>query len=230
MSPDVKRTVDPDLWTAVDRYLVEQLIPADPALDAAREANAAAGLPAIDVSPLEGKQLHLLARMQKAERILEIGTLGGYSTIWLARALPPHGRLVTLEFEAKHVEVARRNLERAGLTSQVELRQGPAVTSLEQLHAEGVAPFDMIFVDADKRSNPMYLEWSLRLSRPGTLIVVDNVVREGAVIDARSEDPDIQGIRRFFEMLAKEPRLSATAIQTVGSKGYDGFVLALVVA
>ncbi|MDQ1692658.1 MAG: hypothetical protein QOH85_193 [Acidobacteriaceae bacterium] len=218
-----------ELWSAVDRYLVEQLIPADPVLESARQANAAAGLPAIDVSPVQGKLLHLLARMQRAERILEMGTLGGYSTIWLARALPPHGRLVTLEFQAKHVEVARQNLERAGLTSKVEMRQGPAATSLEQLHAEGAAPFDMIFVDADKRSNPVYLEWSLRLSRPGTLIVVDNVVRDGAVVDAQSEDADIQGIRRFFEMLSKEPRLSATAIQTVGSKGYDGFVLALVV-
>jgi predicted O-methyltransferase YrrM len=218
-----------ELWTAVDQYLVEQLIPADPVLESARQANAAAGLPAIDVSPVQGKLLHLLARMQRAERILEMGTLGGYSTIWLARALPPQGRLVTLEFQAKHVEVARQNLERAGLTSKVEMRQGPAATSLEQLHAEGAAPFDMIFVDADKRNNPVYLEWSLRLSRPGTLIVVDNVVRDGAVVDAQSEDPDIQGIRRFFEMLAKEPRLSATAIQTVGSKGYDGFVLALVV-
>jgi predicted O-methyltransferase YrrM len=217
-----------ELWTAVDQYLVEQLVPADPALEAARQANAAAGLPAIDVSPLEGKQLHLLARMQKAARILEIGTLGGYSTIWLARALPPQGRLVTLEFAAKHAAVARENLERAGLASRVELREGPAATSLEQLHAEGVAPFDMIFIDADKKNNPVYLEWSLRLSRPGSLIVVDNVVRDGAVIDAQSEDPDIQGIRRFFEMLAREPRLSATAIQTVGSKGYDGFVLALV--
>jgi predicted O-methyltransferase YrrM len=217
-----------ELWTAVDRYLVEQLIPADPVLEAARQANAAAGLPAIDVSPVEGKLLHLLARMQKAERILEIGTLGGYSTIWLARALPPQGRLLTLEFAEKHAAVARENLERAGLSSLVELRQGPAVTSLEQLHAEGAGPFDMIFIDADKRSNPAYLEWSLRLSRPGSLIVVDNVVRDGKVVDAESDDPDIQGIRRFFDMLAKEPRLSATAIQTVGSKGYDGFVLALV--
>jgi predicted O-methyltransferase YrrM len=218
-----------ELWTAVDQYLVEKLIPADPALEAARQANAAAGLPAIDVSPVQGKLLHLLARMQKAERILEMGTLGGYSTIWLARALPPQGRLVTLEFQAKHVAVARENLERTGLASQVEMRQGPAATSLEQLHAEGAAPFDMIFVDADKRNNPVYLEWSLRLSRPGSLIVIDNVVRDGKVVDAQSDDPDIQGIRRFFEMLSKEPRLSATAIQTVGSKGYDGFVLALVV-
>jgi predicted O-methyltransferase YrrM len=217
-----------ELWTAVDQYLVEQLVLADPALEAAREANAAAGLPAIDVSPVQGKLLHLLARMQRAERILEVGTLGGYSTIWLARALPPQGRLVTLEFEAKHAAVARENLQRAGLASQVEMRQGPASTSLEQLHSEGAAPFDMIFVDADKRNNPVYLEWSLRLSRLGTLIVVDNVVRDGAVIDAESKDADIQGTRRFFEMLSKEPRLSATAIQTVGSKGYDGFVLALV--
>jgi predicted O-methyltransferase YrrM len=221
--------MDKELWTAVEQYFVEQLIPADPALEAARQANAAAGLPAIDVAPNEGKLLHLLARMQRAERILEMGTLGGYSTIWLARALPPHGRLVTLEFEAKHVEVARANLEHAGLGSQVQICEGPAATSLEQLHAEGAAPFDMIFIDADKRNNPVYLEWSLRLSHVGTLIVVDNVVRDGKVIDAESEDADIQGIRRFFEMLANEPRLSATAIQTIGSKGYDGFALALVV-
>jgi predicted O-methyltransferase YrrM len=220
--------MDKELWTAVERYLVEQLIPSDSALEAARQANAEAGLPAIDVAPVEGKLLHLLARMQRAERILEIGTLGGYSTIWLAQALPPQGRLVTLEFEAKHAAVARENLERAGLATQVELREGPAATSLEQLHAEGAAPFDMIFIDADKRNNPVYLEWSLRLSRPGSLIVVDNVVRDGKVIDEQSEDPDVEGIRRFFEMLAKEPRLTATAIQTVGSKGYDGFVLALV--
>src|SRR5579859_3734278 len=221
--------MDKELWAEVDQYLVEHLIPADPALESAREANAAAGLPAIDVSPVQGKLLHLLARMQRAERILEIGTLGGYSTIWLARALPPQGRLVTLEFEAKHAAVARENIARAGLASQVQIYEGAAATSLERLHAEGTAPFDLIFIDADKRNNPVYLEWSLRLSRPGALIVVDNVVRDGAVIDGKSEDADIQGVRRFFEMLAQEPRLSATAIQTVGSKGYDGFVLALVV-
>jgi predicted O-methyltransferase YrrM len=222
--------MDKELWTAVERYFVEQVIPADPVMDAVREANAAAELPAIDVSPNEGKLLHLLARMQRAERILEVGTLGGYSTIWLARALPPHGRLVTLEFEAKHAAVAQENVRRAGLESLVEIRQGAAEDSLAQLHAEGAAPFDLIFVDADKKSNPVYLEWSLRLSRVGSLIVVDNVVRDGAVADAESGDADIQGIRRFFEMVSKEPRLMATAIQTVGSKGYDGFALALVVA
>jgi predicted O-methyltransferase YrrM len=219
-----------ELWTAVDRYLVENLIPGDPALDEALKANTAAGLPTIDVSPNQGKLLQLLARIQGARRILEIGTLGGYSTIWLARALPSDGKLMTLEAEAKHAEVAKANIERAGLSSIVELRLGPALDSLAQLHKEDTPPFDLIFIDADKPNNPGYLEWSMRLSRPGTIIVLDNVVRDGAVIDAQSSDPMVQGVRRFFEMVAANSRLDATALQTVGSKGYDGFVLAIVKA
>jgi predicted O-methyltransferase YrrM len=219
-----------ELWTAVDRYLVESLIPGDPVLDEALKANAAAGLPTIDVSPNQGKLLHLLARIQGAGRILEIGTLGGYSTIWLARALPSDGKLVTLEAEAKHAEVAKANIARAGLSSIVELRLGPALDSLAQLHKEGPPPFDLIFIDADKPNNPGYLEWSMRLSRPGTIIVLDNVIRDGAVIDPQNSDPAIQGVRRFFQMVASDSRLDATALQTVGSKGYDGFVLAIVKA
>jgi predicted O-methyltransferase YrrM len=216
------------LWTAVDRYLVESLIPRDPVLDKALRANAAAGLPTIDVAPNQGKLLHLLARIQGARRILEIGTLGGYSTIWLARALPSGGRLITLEAEAKHAEVARRNIDRAGLSSIVELRLGPALDSLSQLHKEGTPPFDLIFIDADKENIPGYLEWSLRLSRPGTILVVDNVIRDGAVVDPKDPDPRVQGVRRFFEMVATDHRLDATALQTVGSKGHDGFALVVV--
>lgn len=217
-----------ELWTAVDQYLVESLIPRDPVLDEALRANAAAELPAIDVAPNQGKLLHLLARIQGAKRILEIGTLGGYSTIWLARALPSDGRLVTLEANAKHAEVATANIERAGLASLVEVRLGPGLESLAQLHREGARPFDFIFIDADKPNNPGYLEGALRLSRPGTVIVVDNVVRNGAIINAEEPDPAIQGTRRFFTMFAGDSRLDATALQTVGSKGYDGFTLAVV--
>jgi predicted O-methyltransferase YrrM len=217
-----------ELWTAVDRYLVESLIPRDPLLEEALQANTAAGLPTIDVAPNQGKLLNLLARIQNARRILEIGTLGGYSTIWLARALPSDGKLVTLEVEAKHAEVAKANIERAGLSSLVELRLGPALDSLAQLCAEGVRPFDFIFIDADKQNIPGYLEWSLRLSHPGTIIITDNVVRDGAVINPDDPDPRVQGVRRFFEMLAADPRIDATTLQTVGSKGYDGFTLAVV--
>ena len=217
-----------DLWTAVDRYLVESLIPRDPLLDEALESNNAAGLPTIDVAPNQGKLLNLLARIQGARRILEIGTLGGYSTIWLARALPSDGKLVTLELEAKHAQVAKRNIERAGLSHLVELRLGAALDSLAQLHAAGTPPFDFIFIDADKQNIPEYLEWSLRLSRPGTIIITDNVVREGAVINPDDPDPRVQGVRRFFAKIAANPRLDATTLQTVGSKGYDGFTLALV--
>jgi predicted O-methyltransferase YrrM len=224
----MSQKINQDLWTAVDRYLVESLIPADPVLEKVLKANAAAALPAIDVAPNQGKLLHLLARIQGARRVLEIGTLGGYSTIWLGRALPPEGRLVTLEAEPKHAEVATENIERAGLSSIVELRLGPALDSLSQMQKEGVAPFDLIFIDADKQNIPGYLEWSLRLSRPGTVIVTDNVVRDGAVIDPQDPDPRVQGVRRFFQMIADDPRLDATALQTVGSKGYDGFTLAVV--
>jgi len=218
------------LWTDVDNYLVKNLIPADPALDQALKSNQAAGLPTIDVAPNQGKLLHLLARIQGARRILEIGTLGGYSTIWLARALPSDGKLITLEVEAKHAEVARANIERAGLSSLVQLRLGPALESLLQLQKEGAKPFDLIFIDADKQNIPAYLEWSLRLSRPGTVIITDNVIRDGAIINAEDPDPRVQGVRRLFEMMSADPRLDATALQTVGTKGYDGFTLAIVKA
>ena len=215
-------------WTAVDRYLADLLVPSDASLEAALAASAEAGLPPADVSPTQGKLLQLLARLTGARMILELGTLGGYSAIWLARALPAGGRLVTLEADARYAKVARDNIARAGLASAVELRVGPALETLPLVAADGLGPFDLIFIDADKSGNPEYLRWALELSRPGSLIVADNVVRGGAVIDASSSDPSVQGVRRFFELLADEPRLSATAIQTVGSKGYDGFALALV--
>jgi predicted O-methyltransferase YrrM len=217
-------------WVAVDRYIADLLVPADPALDAALEASTAAGLPAINVAPNQGKLLHLLARGIEARAILEIGTLGGYSTIWLARALPEGGRLITLEVDARHADVARANIARAGLADLVDLRLGRALDTLPRLAAEGLTPFDLIFIDADKPSVPDYFAWALKLSRRGSLIVVDNVVRDGAVADAASRDPNVQGVRRLHELIAAEPRVSATTIQTVGSKGYDGFTLALVSA
>jgi predicted O-methyltransferase YrrM len=213
------------LWTAVEEYVDGLLIPFDPVLDAARDASEDAGLPSIAVSPSQGRLLHLLARMQGARRILEIGTLGGYSTIWMARALPADGKLVTLEFEPKHFEVARANIARAGLSDLVDQRLGPALETLPALEAEGVGPFDFVFIDADKQNCAPYFEWALRLSRPGTVIVVDNVIRDGDVIDARTRDRNVRGIRRFFEIVAAEPRVTATTQQTVGSKGYDGFTL-----
>jgi len=215
-------------WNDVDRYIERVLVPADPTLDGTLLANAAAELPAHDVSPVQGKLLQLLARIQGARTILEIGTLGGYSTIWLARALPADGRLVSLEVDAKRAGVAQANIKRAGLERVAAVRLGPALESLRALKAEGHGPFDFVFIDADKPSNPQYLEWAIELSRPGTLIVADNVVRAGAVADAGSSDPNVIGVRQFLEALGKHPRLSATAIQTVGTKGYDGFALALV--
>jgi predicted O-methyltransferase YrrM len=215
-------------WTAIDDYLTDLFIPPDPALDAALEASTDAGLPPISVAPNQGKLLMLLARMRGARNILEIGTLGAYSTIWLARALPPDGRLVTLEYDPKHAEVARGNLERAGLTAVVDLREGAALATLPLLATEGLAPFDFIFIDADKPAYPDYLVWALRLSGRGSVIVADNVVRKGAVIEADSKDPNVQGARSFNALLAAEPRVSATVIQTVGSKGHDGFAIALV--
>jgi predicted O-methyltransferase YrrM len=220
--------MDDPLWKSTDAYLAEHLAPPDDALRSALEANARAGLPAIDVSPLQGKLLHLLALAIGARRVLEIGTLGGYSTIWLARALPPGGRLVTLEVDPAHGAVARENLERAGLSRVVELRLGPAAETLSRLKAEGYGPFDLIFIDADKPSNADYVRWALELSRPGTIIIVDNVVRGGAVADPDSTDPRVIGSRRLVEFLAAEARLCATAIQTVGGKGYDGFAIAIV--
>jgi predicted O-methyltransferase YrrM len=216
-------------WTTVDSYIAARLVAPDAALDAALKANAAAGLPSIDVAPNQGKLLHVLALAAGARRILEIGTLGGYSTIWLARALAAGGQLVTLEVEPKHAQVAQANLDRAGLGGVVEIRVGPAGDSLAQLHRDGAAPFDLIFIDADKENIPAYLGWALKLAKVGTLIVTDNVVREGAIVDAANTDPAVQGVRTMFEMMAAEPRLASTAIQTVGSKGYDGFALAVVV-
>ena len=215
-------------WTAVERWLDAQLIAPDPTLDAVLAANAAAGLPAHDVSPSQGKLLHLLARIAGARAILEIGTLGAYSTIWLARALPADGVVVTLEADVRHAEVARANLARAGVASRVDLRVGPALDTLPLLAAERRAPFDLVFIDADKRSNVAYLDWALRLARPGAAIVIDNVVRDGAVLDASSADETVRGVRALAERLADEPRIDATALQTVGGKGWDGFVLALV--
>lgn len=222
-----------ELWSAVDRYIDEHLLERDPSLEAAIAASEQAGLPPIAVTPSQGKLLQLLVRIQGARSILELGTLGGYSTIWLARGLPPGGRLVTLELNESYAEVARANLARAGLSSTVDLRIGPAMQTLAELHAAGAGPFDFIFIDADKGNNPGYLEWSLRLARPGSVILTDNVVRAGAILDPDGDDPTVgnvgvQGIRRFYDMLATEPRVSATAIQMVGDKGHDGFVLGIV--
>ena len=217
-----------EMWTAVDQYIKDLFIPIDLVLDFALETSRSAGLPSIEVSPPQGKLLHILARLSGARKILEIGTLGGYSTIWLARALPPGGRVITLEADPKHAEVARANFSRAGLSGMIELRLGPALASLPQILREGLGPFDLVFIDADKSSMAEYFEWALKLSRPGTAILSDNVIRHGGVIDAASDDPDIRGVRRFNERVAAEPRVSATEIQTVGSKGYDGFALAVV--
>ena len=215
-------------WIEVDDYFAALFAPEDAALAAALAASDAAGLPSINVTANQGKLLTLLARLTGARRILEIGTLGGYSTIWLARALPPDGCVVTLEADRRHAEVARANIARAGFADRVEVRLGKALDTLPVLVAEKAGPFELIFIDADKPNNPRYLEFALALSRPGSLIIADNVVRDGRVTDPRSRDPSVQGIRRFNELIAAEPRLSATAIQTVGGKGYDGFVLALV--
>lgn len=218
----------PEKWAAVDDYVTDLLVRPESSLEAALQASHVAGLPAINVSPPQGKLLQLLIKLQGAKHILEIGTLGAYSTIWLARGLPPDGRLITLESEPLHAQVARTNLIHAGLNQMVDLRIGPAIQSLAELVTQRSAPFDFIFIDADKPSYPDYLQWSLKLARPGTLIVADNIVRDGAVIDANSTDPKVQGVRRFNKMVAEERRLSATALQTVGTKGYDGFTIALV--
>lgn len=220
--------MDSELWTAVDDYIAGLLLPTDEALDAAQADSATAGLPDIAVSPSYGKLLTILARAVGAREILEIGTLGGYSAICLARGLPSRGRLVTLEFSPLHAEVARANIAHAGLSDRVEVRVGRATDTLAELAAEERGPFDLIFIDADKTGYPDYLEWALRLSQPGTLIIADNVIRRETVIDPDSEDPKVQGVRRFNERLAAEPRLSATIIQTVGSKGYDGLAIAVV--
>jgi predicted O-methyltransferase YrrM len=218
------------LWTAVDQYISTMLIPCDPVLDEAVRTAAEAGLPQIQVSPPQGKFLHILVRSLAASRLLEIGTLGGYSAIWMARALPPGGHLLTLEAESKHAEVARANFARAGLTACIEVRLGPALDTLPRIAAEGRGPFDLIFIDANKSAITEYFDWALRLSRPGSVILVDNVIRDGDVINADSDDPDVKGVRRFNVRLAEESRVSATEIQTVGSKGYDGFAMAVVLA
>ena len=216
-----------ELWASVDHYLESKLLQPDPALDAALKANTAAKLPAIDVAPNQGRLLNLLAQLMGARNILEIGTLGGYSTIWLARALPAGGKLITLEADPKHAAVAQSNVARAGLTEVVEVRIGRALDTLPTLAGQ---VFDLVFIDADKANNPAYLEWALRLTRLGSAIIVDNVVREGGILDAASTDPRVQGTRSLFDAIAQEPRLEATAIQTVGSKGHDGFVLARVLS
>jgi predicted O-methyltransferase YrrM len=214
-------------WSDVDAYIVGKLLAPDDALDAALKRNAEAGLPAIDVSAAQGKFLHLLARLCGAKTVLEIGTLGGYSTIWLARALPDGGRIVTLEYAPAHAAVARKNIDAAGVGAKVDLRVGAALDALPLLEKEGAA-FDFVFIDADKRNNPDYLRWALRLARVGAVVVIDNVVRRGAVLDAQSDDPDIVGTRRMFDLAGEDKRWSATALQTVGAKGWDGFAIGIV--
>lgn len=217
-----------ETWTSVDRYLADLLLPPDPALDAALASSAAAGLPPIQVSALQGRLLHLFARMVGARKVLEIGTLGGYSTIWLARALSSDGTLVSLELEARHAEVARGNLERAGLDSLVEVRVGPAARSLRAMIDEGVEPFDFVFIDADKEGYPEYLDLTLALSCPGTVIVADNVVRQGEIVNPANSEERVRGLRTFLERASADRRLNGTAVQTVGTKGYDGFAIFLV--
>jgi len=225
MENGMDRPADKELWTEVDRYVNETVAPNDEVLDAAMKANVDAGLPSIDVTASQGKFLHVLALAVGAKRVLEVGTLGGYSAIWLARALGRGGRLVTLEYEPKHAEVARKNLKRAGLAKKVEIRVGAAADSLARLVEEGVKPFDLIFIDADKKNNAIYLDWALRLAKPGTLIIVDNVVRDGKLADAESDDPDIVGTRAIFQRMAGEPRLVATACRRLGPRGTTGLRL-----
>jgi predicted O-methyltransferase YrrM len=223
-----------DLWSAVDGYICERLLAPDPVLEEALAAADAAGLPPIAITPNQGKLLELIVRIHNARSILELGTLGGYSTIWLARALPEGGRLITLERDPRYAEVAGASISNAGVADVVDIRVGPALETLPLLHDEGVGPFDLIFIDADKQNYPGYLEWSLKLSRVGTVIVGDNVVRSGSILDPNAEDPSFgdggvaAGVRRFYELLAAEPRVTATAVQTVGTKGHDGFAMALV--
>jgi predicted O-methyltransferase YrrM len=222
--------VNEELWTRVDAYLDHLLVPRDAVLDETIAASTAAGLPGIQVTPAQGKLLHMLALILRARRILEVGTLGGYSTIWMARALPPGGRLVTIEMDARHASVARSNFDRAGLSSVIDLREGRAIELLPKIAAESSGPFDLSFIDADKAGNADYFDWALRMSHRGSLIVVDNVVREGSVVDAASTDASVLGTRRLVERVAAERRVTATAIQTVGAKGYDGFLLAQLIA
>ena len=216
-------------WKAVDEYLEGLFALSDTALDAALRSCIVEGLPHIQVSPMQGKLLFLLANSVRAQKILEVGTLGGYSTIWLARALPPDGRLITLEHDPDHAKVARGNLRRAGLSGVADVRLGPALDTLPALAAEGIGPVDLVFIDADKPAYSDYLAWALRLSRPGTLIIADNVIREGEVMDQGTNDASVKGVRRFLEALSADPRAIGVAVQTVGSKGYDGFAIAVVI-
>jgi predicted O-methyltransferase YrrM len=220
--------MNPETWKNVDQYLAALFIPDDPVMTAALAASAAGGLPPIHVSPLQGRMLQLLAQMQGAQRILEVGTLGGFSTLWLARALGPAGRIVTLELDPKHAGVARATFRRAGLADRIELRLGAAGDSLAAMVAAGEAPFDFVFIDADKASIPDYYRYAVQLSRPGAVIITDNVIRKGAVLDAGSDDASVQGVRRFNEIVAGDARVTSTTIQTVGEKGYDGFTLTVV--
>lgn len=219
-----------ETWAAVDRYFSELLVPEDDTLAACMKSNRDAGLPSIHVPALMGKFLNLMVRISGARNVLEIGTLGAYSTIWIARALPQGGQVVTLEIDPERAEIARKNLERAGVLDRVDITIGPAVDSLEALYDGAVEPFDLIFIDADKKSLPDYLDWSIKLSHPGTVIITDNVVRDGKVINADSTDADVQGVRRMTDLMAANPRLSATAIPTVGARGYDGFAIAVVLS
>jgi len=220
--------MDQVLWTAVDKYFSKILVGDDPVMEEVLKTNAAEGLPPWDVSVNQGKLLQLLAQTLQARQILEIGTLGAYSTIWMARALPKDGKIISLEFDPKYAEVALSNIRRAGFADIVEVRVGKALDTLPRLLEESRGPFDLIFIDADKNNNANYFSWAIKLSRPGTMIIVDNVVRNGSVIDTNSKDPSIQGVQRLNEMLSRETRVSATAIQTVGTKGWDGFILAIV--
>ncbi|MGP4067175.1 O-methyltransferase [Halobacillus sp. B29] len=215
-------------WTEVDDYFNSQLVQEKDAMNEVLKSNSEAGLPSIDVSAAQGKMLHVLAKIKGAKRILEVGTLGGYSSIWLASALPEDGRLVTLEASEKHAQAARKNIEHAGLKEKVEILLGPANETFPSLAETETDPFDFVFIDADKRNNPSYIKWAIDLSARGACIVVDNVVRHGEVVVKDSQDPDIEGIRDMFDILSNEPRIDSTAIQTVGSKGYDGFLLAVV--
>ncbi|ESY63385.1 O-methyltransferase [Mesorhizobium sp. M0051] len=215
-------------WAVVDDYIVASLFDSDPVLDAVLAANHDQGLPAIDVSAAQGKLLSLLVRIRGAKNVLEIGTLGGYSTIWMARELPADGRMVTLELDPRHAKVARSNFERAGVSARIDLRVGPALQSLAALGAENAGPFDLIFIDADKPNNPHYLSWALRLSRPGTVIICDNVIRDGAVLNEDGRDANVEGARAAFSFIGGEKHLDGTAIQTVGAKGYDGFAITIV--
>lgn len=216
------------IWTAVDRYAASSLLGSDPVMEDILERNRGSGLPAIDVSPLQGKFLDLMVRMCGARHILEIGTLGGYSTVWMARALPAGGRIVTLELEERHARIARRNFAAAGVSDRIELHVGPALSSLEKLGEARADPFDLVFIDADKPNNRRYLEWAMRLARPGTVIICDNVIRDGAVIEADSRDASVEGARDVFSFFGGHRRLEATALQTVGEKGHDGFAMAIV--